>query len=130
VDDRKLGDCVALTVEEGEGSICNKRKGKDKSVAYGLLLPLRTGKPVALVVEDANLQRHKRARVPMLLLTPMSVYGPPSKFLVVALQTYGCEVIDTSQPFRPIMFYRLGLRMAMATALSQQLNVVFNPKEK
>lgn len=131
MDDRPFDNCVVLTEEPVAGSIRNRQQSKPESVAYGLLYPLRAGKPVVLVLDDHKLPKRRRADKPLLFLTPMSVYGPPSSKIVVALATHGCEVIDTSTAIRPVSFYRLGIRGDLSKALANELNAIFNlSKEK
>lgn len=129
MDDRPLDNCVVLTSSERPGSIRARDTEKPKSVAYGLLNPLRTGKPVVLLLEDQRLPKRKRVDKPKLFLTPMSVYGPPSSKIVVSLETHGCEVVDTKLPIRPLSFIRLGMRAELSKVLASELNLLFNHSE-
>lgn len=128
MDDRPSNDCVVLT-GQGEASTIPPHEAPPY-VAYDILKGLRKGKPVVLVVDDRALARRKRAEKPLLFLTPLSVYGPPSRMLMASLQTHGCEIIDTAVRIKPLVFYRMGLGGAMSKALAHELNVLFNLKEK
>jgi hypothetical protein len=78
-----------------------------------------------LEVDDPRLPKRKRIEKPLLFLTPQSVWGVPSRLLVVSLQTHGCEVIDTAVEIKPLMLMRIGLSAGMAVALAKELNLVF-----
>lgn len=96
------------------------------SVATILLEPLREGKPVVLVVDDPRLPKRKRIEKPLLFLTPQSIYGEPSKKIVISFQTHGCEVVDTEMGVKTLELMRLGIGGKMAVALAKSLNLVFN----
>lgn len=132
MDARSREDCVALTGSCAEGSIVTGQDEEQDGRAYArrMLSPLVSGLPVVLVVEDEKLPKRKRAAAPRLFITPMSVYGPPSRKLVVALETHGCEVIDTSEPIRPMSFIRLGIRPVYAKALANELSEVLSVRRK
>ncbi len=110
-----------------DGIIDPKRLPTSYSVARGLLSPLRYGKAVVLAVDDPTLFKKSRSTKPqLLLLTPLSIYGPPSKLLSIALPCYGCEIVDTSSTIKPIVLFRLGLGAALTKELVLQLNEVFS----
>jgi len=99
---------------------------KDRlDISRCLLAPLREGRPVVLIVSDKRAPKRKRAEKPLLFLTPFRVYGQLSPKLSVAFQTYGCEIIDTSEKITPMVFIRVGLNGSMATALSNALEKLF-----
>lgn len=125
--DSESQDRVVLTHEDAGSSIVtgsNDDRPK-QTVASRLLAPLREGKPVALVVDDPRLPKRKRIEKPMLFLTPITVYGQLSTKLMVALQTYGCEVIDTRETIKPAAFFRMGMNGKLAAVLAEELNLVF-----
>lgn len=128
MDAKESGDSLALTSSKGEDSILFRSRTAE-SIAFGLLSPLKKGRPVILAIEDTKLKCRKRAEHPVLFLTPMSVYGPPSSLVVASFQTFGCEVFDTLKPINPMVFFRLGINIRLSKALAQQLNLVFNQKE-
>lgn len=90
-----------------------------------MLTPLLAGRPVVLQVEDRSLPKRKRMDRPLLFITPMAVYGQTSKSLVVSLQTHGCEIVNTQEHIKSIVFYRMGMDIRMANALAGELNLVF-----
>lgn len=98
---------------------------KEFSVASQVLAPLVEGIPVTLEVDDPRLPKRKRIEKPLLFLVPYSVFGVGTTKLVVSLQTYGCEVLDTATEISPMMLARLGLSMKLASALAKELNLVF-----
>ncbi len=129
--DRKSKTSVGLTRLLAAGTIgsgLNERQ-PEVSIAQRLLAPLREGKPVALVVDDPRLPKRKRIEKPLLFLTPITGFGAPSTKLMVALQTYGCELIDTLEQVKPSAFYRMGLNMKLASLLAEELNLVFTKGE-
>lgn len=116
-----------MTAEDGLGSIrdgLNDDRPK-VSVAYRLLAPLREGKPVALVLDDPRLPKRKRIEKPLLFLTPISAYGRVSTQLMVALQTFGCEVVDTLETIKPAVFMRMGIGSKLSVQIAGELNQVF-----
>lgn len=123
--------CVALTPLTPEGIIIVKlnKSQRQVSIAKKLLTPLREGKPVALIVDDPRLPKRKRIEKPVLFLTPLTVYGKLSTKLMVSLQTYGCEVVDTLEKITPTTFYRMGLSARLAGILADELNQVFTQGE-
>jgi len=110
------------------GNRLNERQSK-RNLAGHLLAPLRVGKPVALVVDDPRLPKRKRVDKPLLFITPIAVFGRVSSKLVVALQTHGCEVVDTAQEIKPMVFYRMGIGTKLAISLAAELNLVFTKGE-
>lgn len=102
---------------------------KEISVASEILAPLKQGKPVALEVDDPRLPKRKRIEKPLLFLTPQSIFGAPSKLLIVSLQSHGCEVVDTTAEVKPIAFIRLGLGARLAAVLARELDLVFKKGE-
>lgn len=127
---RKSPDSIGLTRD----SVLSKIQGrsndqKDISVASHLLAPLRQGIPVILEVNDPRIPKRKRVEKPLLFLTPRSVYGVPSRQLVVSLQTHGCEILDSATKIRPVMLMRIGLSSKLAVALANELNLVFKKGE-
>jgi len=85
------------------------------------LLPLLTGKPVAMLVTDEKLLKKKRIGTPVLFITPTECYGLGHGSLVLAMQGYGCEVMPKGEVKAQYLF-RLGLTMRAAKMLTQQLN--------
>lgn len=57
---------------------------------------------------------------PVLMIFPAEMFGGKGK-LVVALQAYGCEIIDIQTGLKPISFARLGLSMSLSTVLANTL---------
>lgn len=119
-------DSLGLTKATGIDKILTRPKDrKEISIASKILAPLKRGVPVALEVDDPRLPKRKRIEKPLLFLTPQSVFGVPSRLLIVSLQTYGCEVIDTSMEIKPLMLVRVGLSARMAGELARELDLVF-----
>ena len=85
------------------------------------LLPLLTGKPVALLVTDEKLLKKKRIGEPVLFITPSECYGLGHGSLIFALQGYGCEVMPKGK-VKAEYLYRLGLTMRGAKMLTKQIN--------
>lgn len=59
------------------------------------------------------------------MIIPSEVIGGQGK-LVVALQTYGCEIIDIQTGLKPISFARVGLSMSLSAQLARQLNRLYH----
>lgn len=120
-------DSVALTSADAAGSMLGRlnQSRPNASIAKTLLAPLREGKAVVLRVTDPRLPKRKRIVEPLLFLTPLGVYGGLSPRLMIALQTYGCEVCDTREPVLPVMLYRMGLSAKLSGVLASELNQVF-----
>ena len=123
-------DSVGLTRSTSVGSIAGRSDDREKfSIAASMLEPLRKGKAVVLEVDDARLPKRKRIEKPLLFLTPQTLFGVPSSKLIVSLQTYGCEVIDTREEIKPLMLIRTGLSARMSGSLASELNRVFRKGE-
>lgn len=130
-DDRQGDNSVVLTTGEKVSNIGNRSSSAqpEASLASKLLTPLRKGKPVIIVVDDPRLPKRKRIEKPLLFLTPLTAYGPISTKLMVSLQTYGCEVVDTLEKIKPATFYRMGLSMKLSSVIADELNLVFSKGE-
>lgn len=125
MDGSQREDCVVLTLGQTDGTISAEQRKAPESVAFGLLYKLAEGRPVVLRVDDQRLFKRKRAEKPVLFLTPLSVYGPPSSMLMVSLPAHGSELIETKDDIRAISFMRLGLSASLSKAIASELNKVF-----
>jgi hypothetical protein len=121
-----------LTVIRRRRSI--SREVQDRSridIAYEMLRPLKQGKPVVLKVDDPGMLRKKRVtELPLLFLTPETVYRGISPRLVVSLEAHGCEIIDTRQPIKALHLSRVGMSYKVAQQLAMALNKVFDKGER
>lgn len=59
------------------------------------------------------------------MLIPSERLGGSGK-LVLALQGHGCEIVDVAAGLKPISFFRLGLGMSLALALTKALKRTLN----
>lgn len=89
------------------------------------LKPLLKGKGVVLEVRDTSIRPKRRAPVPLLFLTPGSVFGVDN-ILVATLMGHGGEVIDTSMDIRMIHFLRVGVGVRTAKVLSETLTKLYS----
>lgn len=130
MDDTGGEDCVVLTGSPTRRSIPPSGSYEsDETEAYRVLKPLKRGSPVVLFVDDPKLPKRKRVERPRLFLTPLSVYGPPSRYVLASLEAHGSEVLDTSMKIPTVSLMRLGLNVKLAAGLAVELNRVFNVKE-
>jgi hypothetical protein len=89
------------------------------------LLPLLSGQPVVMSVVGGRLPKKRRVGdCPLLMITPVSVYGDSSGKLVVALQGFGCEVVCPGTVSATHLHYT-GLPWKLSKALSECLNNLF-----
>ena len=130
MDDSAREDSVVLTKDTCRGNIPTTEREEQRSVAYGLLSRLADGTPVALTLDDPRMPKKARAKKPVLFLTPVTVFGRPSPSLVVSLQAWGCEVIDTRSEIKAMPFLRLGISITLSKVLASELNLVFNLKRR
>lgn len=126
-NDRKRKDRLALTQNSDADNIASRLSNArpEQTLASRLLSPLLRGKPVILELDDPRLPKRKRIDKPLLFITPVTVYGRLSSKIMVALQSHGCEVIDTLEHIKPIALYRLGINMRLSIQLADELNRVF-----
>lgn len=125
-DGSECGDSLGLTDSLSIGSMDSQLHSCNEISNAGLLLaPLRLGKPVVLSIDDPRLPKRKRVEKPLLFLTPVTLYGAPSKLLLVSLQTHGCEIVDTSMEIQPLALMRVGISPRLAKALAGELDLVF-----
>lgn len=126
MDDSERENSVVLTGEVMQGSIPPGSHSEPETEAYRVLKPLKRGRPVVLFVDDPRLPKRKRAERPRLFLTPLTVYGPPSKYVLASLEAHGSEVLDTSKKIPTVSLVRLGLSATLASGLAKELDRVFN----
>lgn len=89
-----------------------------------LLTPLLRNLPVALLVKDKKLFVKKRVKKPVLFIIPAQIMGLDKRYLIIGLQGYGCEVVDTYR-LRTFHFIRIGLSASAAKILVTTLKQMF-----
>ena len=95
-----------------------------ESEAMLLLAPLKLGIPVVLSVKDKKIRRKKRIGIPMLFITPSSVYGLEPGSLVIGLQGGKCEVMKV-EDIKLTYLYSMGLSMESARILKSEIIKLF-----
>lgn len=98
---------------------------QNEGVDEARLRPLLDGKAVALVVKDVRIHTKKRVTLPLLFLTPGSLYGLHD-VLVISFWGNGCEVAQTNQEIRPVVFHRLGITGKDAVVLARALSNLYH----
>ncbi len=124
-DDSKSCDSIMKATADRRTPLPAILDRQSISIPRLLLRPLKRGVPVALRIEDKRLPKRKRVEHPLLLITPMAIYGRPSSQMAISVQTHGCEIVDTRDRIAPIVFMRMGLSAALSTAMATELTSLF-----
>lgn len=107
-----------------DGSIVSSSFKERQGNAQVLLQPLKQGIPVALLVEDRKLPKRNRAPLVRLFLVPASMFGSKEEYLVVSLETHGCEVVPVPN-IDKFSFVRMGLSARLSSAIARELNILY-----
>lgn len=89
------------------------------------LQPLLSGRPVALLVNDAKTLSKKRVHDTILYITPLSLYGADRENYMFSMQGNGCEIVSIKS-MKKTDLWRVGLSMRAAKLLLEELNELFN----
>lgn len=102
------------------------QKESSQAIEKVILAPLKDGQPVVLVVDDSPYMKKKNRYIKHVLLffTPLNIYGGLKEQVMVAIPSYGSDLIDLREKIKPMTFYRIGLSYRLSRALANALNIL------
>lgn len=98
---------------------------KRESDELSLLRPLLQNKCVALAISDVKMYKKKRVKDPILLISPMSLYGLDKKQFLFSIPGYGSEIVDLDTVKAHTLSFRLGLTMKASNILINEIKSLF-----
>ena len=89
------------------------------------LAELKHERCVVLSIKDKKMRTKKRARHPVLMIAPASMYGDEEEgIFLFSIPGYGAELI-VLQEIKAMQLYRLGMTMKASGILVNEINELF-----